>query len=87
MKLTKTFIEDLRKAISADIKPADEPERFFAAVDAEFIINQEEVDRHDLLVLNKAMNYLGIPSILLNCYVHLAATEEDLVDADIIERF
>ena len=85
MKLTKTFIENIRKAISADIKPADDPDRFFAAFDAEFIINQEEVDRHDLVVLNKAMNYLGIPSITLNCYVRLAATEEDLVDYDILE--
>ena len=83
MKLTKTFIEDLRKAISADLH-ADDCYRFFAANEIALVLDQNEVSRKDIKTLVKAMNYLGIPSIILNCYVHLGATEEDLVDWDIL---
>ena len=91
MKLTKTFIENLRKAISADLH-AHDFHKFIAAHEIALILDQDEVSRKDIKTLVKAMYFLrvykknsNISILTLDSYVHFAATEEDLVDADIIE--
>ena len=93
MKLTNTFITDLRKAISADLH-AHDFHKFIAANEIALVLDQDEVSRKDIKTLVNAMYFLrvykknsNLEILTLDNYVHLAATEEDLVESDIIERF
>ena len=95
MKLTKTFIENLRKAISEDLQSKD-CDRVFKANQINSILAQDEVSREDIITLvdtiedlcprkrSKIMGYFVIME--LYHYDYSNYTEEDLVDCGIIER-